>query len=126
MCVCVQVAPSFCKQYAQVGHAVERALRQYCEEVAAGTFPSAEYSPYKARAGAVGRGPRAGSTHAPSRMTHSPARRRAQMSDRQAALFAEEVAGGGEPGGDATAEAGEADEAGAGPGEGESPYGKAE
>lgn len=44
------MSPSFCKQYAQVGPIVQQALEQYREEVAAGTFPSAEYSPYKARA----------------------------------------------------------------------------
>lgn len=48
-----------------------------------------------------------------------------QMSAKQAALFAEEIAAEGGAGGDGTgAEAGEEDDAGADQGEAESPYGK--
>lgn len=42
-----KVTPKFCKQYTQVGHAIQDALAAYHADVVAGTFPSQQYSPYK-------------------------------------------------------------------------------
>lgn len=40
--------PSFCKQYAQLGHYIHSALCQYKEDVYSSSFPTeSEYSPYK-------------------------------------------------------------------------------
>jgi len=38
--------PKFCKQYAQVGHAITQGLEQFKKDVEDGTFPGEEYSPY--------------------------------------------------------------------------------
>jgi 3-methyl-2-oxobutanoate hydroxymethyltransferase len=43
----IQVTPKFCKQYAQIGNAINEALVAYREEVASHSFPSAAFSPYK-------------------------------------------------------------------------------
>ena len=40
-------APKFCKKFADVGAAVHAGLSQYCEEVANGSFPDAQHSPYR-------------------------------------------------------------------------------
>ncbi|CAI9104074.1 OLC1v1002685C1 [Oldenlandia corymbosa var. corymbosa] len=42
-----KVTPKFCKQYAQVGDVINKALLEYKEEVTNGSFPSSAYSPYK-------------------------------------------------------------------------------
>lgn len=42
-----KVTPKFCKQYAQIGSAINKALMEYREDVASHTFPSALHSPYK-------------------------------------------------------------------------------
>lgn len=42
-----QHVPSFCKGYARLGEAVADGLETYKAEVEAGTFPDAEFSPYK-------------------------------------------------------------------------------
>ncbi|KAI3444488.1 hypothetical protein Pfo_001153 [Paulownia fortunei] len=42
-----KVTPKFCKQYARVGDAINKALLEYQEEVTNGSFPSSAYSPYK-------------------------------------------------------------------------------
>ena len=42
-----KVTPKFCKQYGQVGAAIQEALGQYAAEVAAKEFPSKKFSPYK-------------------------------------------------------------------------------
>ncbi|XP_051143919.1 3-methyl-2-oxobutanoate hydroxymethyltransferase 1, mitochondrial-like [Andrographis paniculata] len=42
-----KVTPKFCKQYAQVGGIITKALSEYREEVAGGSFPSSAHSPYK-------------------------------------------------------------------------------
>ncbi|CAI9104072.1 OLC1v1002683C1 [Oldenlandia corymbosa var. corymbosa] len=42
-----KVAPKFCRQYAQVGNEINRALRKYKEEVTNGSFPDTLHSPYK-------------------------------------------------------------------------------
>ncbi|KAK9826800.1 hypothetical protein WJX81_002217 [Elliptochloris bilobata] len=42
-----KVTPKFCKQYAAIGTAIQGALQQYREEVAAREFPSAAFSPYR-------------------------------------------------------------------------------
>ena len=39
--------PKFCKQYAQVGKAINEALIAYRDDVASHSFPSAAFSPYK-------------------------------------------------------------------------------
>ena len=41
------VTPRFAKRYANIGDIVHSALQEYCKEVSQGTFPCAEYSPYK-------------------------------------------------------------------------------
>lgn len=41
-----QFMPRFCKQYAQVGHAIQSGLQEYKAEVESGAFPSEKYSPY--------------------------------------------------------------------------------
>lgn len=43
----LQVTPKFCKQYAQVGLAINEALQQYKDDVEAGVFPGPHFSPYK-------------------------------------------------------------------------------
>lgn len=42
-----QVTPKFCKQYAQVGEVINKALLEYKEEVTKHTFPGPSHSPYK-------------------------------------------------------------------------------
>lgn len=42
-----KVTPKFCKQYARVGDVVNKALLEYKEEVANGSFPGPSHSPYK-------------------------------------------------------------------------------
>jgi 3-methyl-2-oxobutanoate hydroxymethyltransferase len=42
-----KVTPKFCKQYAQVGAAIQGALGEYAREVAAREFPSRAFSPYR-------------------------------------------------------------------------------
>ncbi|XP_020213248.1 3-methyl-2-oxobutanoate hydroxymethyltransferase 1, mitochondrial isoform X1 [Cajanus cajan] len=42
-----QVTPKFCKQYAHVGNVINKALLEYKEDVANGSFPDALHSPYK-------------------------------------------------------------------------------
>ncbi|CAM8962975.1 unnamed protein product [Rhodiola kirilowii] len=42
-----KVTPKFCKQYAHVGEAINKALLEYKEEVTNGTFPGSAHSPYK-------------------------------------------------------------------------------
>lgn len=44
---CPQVTPKFCKHYAQVGEAINKALSEYRDEVTSGAFPGAAHSPYK-------------------------------------------------------------------------------
>lgn len=41
------MTPKFCKQYAQVGDAINKALSEYRDEVTSGAFPGAAHSPYK-------------------------------------------------------------------------------
>lgn len=43
----LQVTPKFCKQYGQVGDAINKALLEYKEEVTNGSFPGSAHSPYK-------------------------------------------------------------------------------
>lgn len=43
----LQVTPKFCKQYAQVGLAINEALQQYKEDVESGSFPGPDFSPYE-------------------------------------------------------------------------------
>ncbi|KAI4376858.1 hypothetical protein MLD38_014569 [Melastoma candidum] len=42
-----KVTPKFCKQYAQVGEVINKALLEYKEEVTNGSFPGPAHSPYK-------------------------------------------------------------------------------
>ena len=42
-----EYAPRFCKQYAQIGRAIQVALNEFRKEVVAGDFPNEQYSPYK-------------------------------------------------------------------------------
>ncbi|CAN6234685.1 unnamed protein product [Urochloa humidicola] len=42
-----KVTPKFCKQFANVGAAISRALTEYREEVEARSFPDAIYTPYR-------------------------------------------------------------------------------
>ncbi|XP_019082879.1 PREDICTED: 3-methyl-2-oxobutanoate hydroxymethyltransferase 2, mitochondrial-like isoform X2 [Camelina sativa] len=42
-----KVTPKFCKQYAQVGEVINKALLDYKEEVSEHLFPGPSYSPYK-------------------------------------------------------------------------------
>ncbi|KAG6477088.1 hypothetical protein ZIOFF_066340 [Zingiber officinale] len=42
-----KVTRKFCKQYEQVGDAINKALSKYREEVESGSFPSAAYTPYR-------------------------------------------------------------------------------
>ena len=44
---CPQVTPKFCKQYAQVGHAINEGLHAFQAEVVSGEYPSKATSPYK-------------------------------------------------------------------------------
>ncbi|XP_021906245.1 3-methyl-2-oxobutanoate hydroxymethyltransferase 1, mitochondrial-like [Carica papaya] len=48
-----KVTPKFCKQYAQVGDVINKALLEYKEEVTNGSFPSPSHSPYKINAADV-------------------------------------------------------------------------
>jgi len=41
-----QFVPKFCKQYAQVGHAITKGLTDFKREVEEGIFPGNTYSPY--------------------------------------------------------------------------------
>jgi len=41
-----QFMPKFCKQYADVGHAITRGLEDYRRDVESGTFPGEAYAPY--------------------------------------------------------------------------------
>ena len=41
-----QFMPKFCKQYAQVGHAIQDGLQEFKADVESGVFPSDRYSPY--------------------------------------------------------------------------------
>ncbi|CAB9496096.1 3-methyl-2-oxobutanoate hydroxymethyltransferase [Seminavis robusta] len=41
-----QFMPKFCKQYAEVGHAIQSGLQEFKADVESGTFPSDKYSPY--------------------------------------------------------------------------------
>jgi 3-methyl-2-oxobutanoate hydroxymethyltransferase len=41
-----QFVPKFCKQYAQIGHAIQEGLQQYKEDVKSGAFPAESFSPY--------------------------------------------------------------------------------
>jgi len=41
-----QVAPRFCKPYADVGTVIQKGLEQYRQEVENGTFPTEQYAPY--------------------------------------------------------------------------------
>lgn len=43
----IQVTPKFCKQYAQIGDVINKALLDYKEEVTKGSFPGPAHSPYK-------------------------------------------------------------------------------
>lgn len=49
----MQVTPKFCKQFAHVGEVINKALVEYKEEVASGSFPGAAHSPYKISAAEV-------------------------------------------------------------------------
>lgn len=40
------VAPKFCKSFANLGPLIDEAIRSYCDEVRNGQFPCAQYSPY--------------------------------------------------------------------------------
>ncbi|KAK7389889.1 hypothetical protein VNO78_25185 [Psophocarpus tetragonolobus] len=42
-----KVTPKFCKQYARVGDIINKALLEYKKDVANGSFPDAQHSPYK-------------------------------------------------------------------------------
>ncbi|GMJ01392.1 ketopantoate hydroxymethyltransferase 1 [Hibiscus trionum] len=42
-----KVTPKFCKQYARVGDLINKALLEYKEEVANGSFPGPSHTPYK-------------------------------------------------------------------------------
>ncbi|XP_030473364.1 3-methyl-2-oxobutanoate hydroxymethyltransferase 1, mitochondrial-like [Syzygium oleosum] len=42
-----KVTPKFCKQYAQVGDVINKALLEYKEEVTSGSFPGPAHSPYE-------------------------------------------------------------------------------
>ncbi|XP_074568205.1 3-methyl-2-oxobutanoate hydroxymethyltransferase 1, mitochondrial-like [Curcuma longa] len=42
-----KVTPKFCKQYAQVGDVINKALTEYKEEVETRSFPSAAHTPYR-------------------------------------------------------------------------------
>lgn len=42
-----KVTPKFCKQYAQVGDVINKALSEYKDEVTNGSFPGPSHSPYK-------------------------------------------------------------------------------
>lgn len=42
-----KVTPKFCKQYANVGEVINKALLEYKKDVTNGSFPSSAHSPYK-------------------------------------------------------------------------------
>ncbi|KAK1369107.1 3-methyl-2-oxobutanoate hydroxymethyltransferase [Heracleum sosnowskyi] len=42
-----KVTPKFCKQYGQIGEAINKALTEYKEEVKKGLFPGPAHNPYK-------------------------------------------------------------------------------
>ncbi|KAK9757884.1 hypothetical protein RND81_01G193100 [Saponaria officinalis] len=48
-----KVTPKFCKQFANVGDVINKALSDYKEEVSNGSFPSPAHSPYKISASEV-------------------------------------------------------------------------
>ena len=41
------MTPKFCKQFAQIGDVINKALLEYREEVSNGSFPGPLHSPYK-------------------------------------------------------------------------------
>jgi len=41
-----QWVPRFCKNYAQVGHAIQDGLKEFKDDVESGVFPGEDYSPY--------------------------------------------------------------------------------
>lgn len=41
-----QFMPKFCKQYAQVGHAIQSGLQDFKADIESGAFPGDKYSPY--------------------------------------------------------------------------------
>jgi 3-methyl-2-oxobutanoate hydroxymethyltransferase len=41
-----QFMPKFCKQYAQVGHAIQEGLQEFKHNVEDGSFPGDDFSPY--------------------------------------------------------------------------------
>jgi hypothetical protein len=45
-----KVTPSFCKTYGRIGAAIQEALNEYKQEVAAETFPGKDFAPYKLNA----------------------------------------------------------------------------
>lgn len=47
------MTPKFCKQYAQVGDVINKALLEYKEEVTNSSFPSPAHTPYKISASDV-------------------------------------------------------------------------
>lgn len=48
-----KVTPKFCKRYAEVGDLIQQALGQYKQDVANGSFPGQQYSPYTIQAAEV-------------------------------------------------------------------------
>lgn len=50
----LQVTPKFCKQYAQVGNIVNKALLEYKKEVTNGSFPGPAHTPYEISPSDVG------------------------------------------------------------------------
>ncbi|XP_057498455.1 3-methyl-2-oxobutanoate hydroxymethyltransferase 1, mitochondrial-like [Actinidia eriantha] len=48
-----KVTPKFCKQYANVGEAINKALSEYKQEVTSGSFPGPAHTPYKINAADV-------------------------------------------------------------------------
>ena len=44
-----KVTPKFCKQYAQVGKVIQKAMTEFKNEVRNGEFPGTEFTPYKLR-----------------------------------------------------------------------------
>lgn len=49
----LQVTPKFCKQFAQVGDVINKALLEYKKEVTNGSFPGPDHSPYRISAADV-------------------------------------------------------------------------
>lgn len=48
-----KVTPKFCKQYSQVGAAIQSALQQYRQDVESRAFPTQRFSPYRIPAAEV-------------------------------------------------------------------------